>query len=155
MSGKYKPNPDFWHYKLLKLHLMSDDVHVIKHHDIGLFTSESPEPSDYTPRPDKLPMDFCSYWRRVALWPAIALGINLTLIGVGIVALLMSPLITTILLWLGTLVFILLVCLVIAGTIHVVEKDIVKLKDEGLLKTKYNSVKSKYCPLVEYENNDQ
>lgn len=107
-----------------------------------------------------LPMDFCSYWRNVILWPAIRITINLIPWAILIATFSYFGLSTAIG---GGLMFLFLAMLFLAmalvsGGFWIIKKSaraIVKrpANDEFIAKI-YHTYKENYCPMVEYKDDD-
>jgi hypothetical protein len=64
---------DSWHYRWLLWYSATRDIDYYDAQDLVSLNAVEKNFMIF----DRLPTDFCAYWRRVLLWPAIRIGLNL------------------------------------------------------------------------------
>lgn len=103
-----------------------------------------------------LPADFCSYWRMTAFNVLFTLLVSMFFGMIGIIIghqFIVDP-IGASLAFASVIVVIAIFCGTIMGIYYIKDytKNKLQNKPDGIIRTKYKSWKSKYCPMIEYKD---
>jgi len=112
------------------------------------------------------PTNFCEYWRRVLLWPAInfflvllTLGLLFVIVSTGYAAAGWWYFLQLLGTMIGTITCFALLLFMFIGTVEVKDKikqTAHKHKEDNIFFSTYFSIKNKICPLLKYEDkNDE